>query len=76
LTDSEFYGNPVVLDDDAILGFALFPEDLRLYKTIKARSVNEYIHQHMEFFDFETGLKEVDDTKTDAIYLDAPTRKI
>lgn len=43
---------------DTILGYALFPEDLEQFMTIKARSIPEYIHHHMEFFDFETGLEE------------------
>ena len=39
-----------------ILGYVIFPQDIRLLASSGARSISEYIHRRMEFFDFETGL--------------------
>ncbi len=53
------------LQDNMIIGHVLFPEDLENFKSIRARSIPEYIHQHMEFFDFETGLQKESDGSED-----------
>jgi len=67
--------SPISLNDSVILGYVLFSKDLQRYKSIKARNIPEYIHQHMEFFDFETGLDENKNTEPSTIVVPFPDIK-
>jgi|GEM_PF-4364530 len=51
------------MENNDILGYGIFPEDIQKIIKSRPKNIQEYIHHQMEFFNFETGLNEEEKEK-------------